>query len=42
MINNGKTNEMPAQQEKLTPAQIHVLSGYVWGLSRKPQVAGKQ
>jgi len=42
MINNGKTNEMPAQQDKLTPAQIHVLSGYVWGLSRKPQVAVKQ
>ena len=41
MINNGKTNQMPAQEDKLTPAQIHVLSGYVWGLSRKPQVAAK-
>jgi cytochrome c oxidase cbb3-type subunit III len=39
MVNNGKTNQMPAQEDKLTPAQIHVLSGYVWGLSHKPQVA---
>ena len=36
MINNGKTNEMPAQQGKLTEAQIHVLAAYVWGLSNKP------
>jgi cytochrome c oxidase cbb3-type subunit 3 len=42
MVNNGKTNEMPAQADKLTAAQIHVLSAYVWGLSRKPQAAGKQ
>jgi cytochrome c oxidase cbb3-type subunit 3 len=34
MINNGKTNQMPAQSSKLTPAQIHVLASYVWGLSR--------
>jgi len=36
MINNGKINQMPAQEEKLTPAQIHVLAGYVWGLSNNP------
>jgi cytochrome c oxidase cbb3-type subunit III len=36
MVVNGKTNQMPAQEGKLTPAQIHVLSGYVWGLSNKP------
>jgi cytochrome c oxidase cbb3-type subunit III len=36
MVMNGKTNQMPAQEGKLTPAQIHVLSGYVWGLSNKP------
>ena len=42
MINNGKTNQMPAQEEKLTPAQIHVLSGYVWGLSHRGEVAAKQ
>jgi cytochrome c oxidase cbb3-type subunit 3 len=41
MINNGKTNQMPAQEEKLTPAQIHVLAGYVWGLSRGGQMGAK-
>lgn len=35
IINTGKSNQMPAQEDKLTPAQIHVLSGYVWGLSNK-------
>jgi cytochrome c oxidase cbb3-type subunit III len=35
MITNGKVNPMPAQAEKLTQAQIHVLTGYVWGLSNK-------
>lgn len=33
MVNNGKMNQMPAQAEKLTPAQIQVLASYVWGLS---------
>jgi cytochrome c oxidase cbb3-type subunit 3 len=33
MINNGKVNQMPAQAEKLTEAQIKVLASYVWGLS---------
>jgi cytochrome c oxidase cbb3-type subunit III len=33
MITNGKMNEMPAQKQKLTPAQIDVLTAYVWGLS---------
>lgn len=36
MINNGKTNQMPAQAGKLTDAQINVLTAYVWGLSNKP------
>jgi cytochrome c oxidase cbb3-type subunit III len=35
MVNTGKVNEMPAQTGKLTPAQIHVLGAYVWGLSNK-------
>jgi cytochrome c oxidase cbb3-type subunit III len=35
MVNTGKTNEMPAQKDKLTEAQIHVLSAYVWGFSNK-------
>jgi cytochrome c oxidase cbb3-type subunit 3 len=38
MVNNGKTNVMPPQEGKLTPAQIHVLAAYVWGLSNKPAV----
>ena len=39
MVNNGKTNQMPAQEDKLTTAQIHVLTSYVWGLSHNPAVA---
>jgi cytochrome c oxidase cbb3-type subunit III len=35
IINQGKVNEMPAQEGKLTEAQIHVLGAYVWGLSNK-------
>lgn len=35
MVNNGKVNVMPGQAGKLTEAQIHVLSAYVWGLSNK-------
>lgn len=38
IINTGKTNQMPAQAGKLTEAQIHVLSAYVWGLSNKAPV----
>ena len=32
-INNGKTNQMPAQGSRLTPEQIHVLASYVWRFS---------
>ncbi len=35
MINNGKHNEMPAQKDKLTEAQIAVLASYVSGMSHK-------
>jgi cytochrome c oxidase cbb3-type subunit III len=35
-IKEGKVNQMPAQQGKLTPEQIKVLAAYVWGLSNKP------
>jgi len=35
-INNGFTNQMPAQNALLNEAQIHVLTGYVWGLSNRP------
>jgi cytochrome c oxidase cbb3-type subunit 3 len=35
MINNGKTNEMPAHGERLSAPQIHVLAAYVWSLSNR-------
>ncbi len=35
MGNNGTVNQMPVPEGKLTEAQIHVLSGYVWGMSNK-------
>lgn len=39
IVNNGKVNQMPAQQGKLSEAQIHVLASYVWGLSNGTSVA---
>ena len=42
MINNGKTNIMPAQGDKFTEAQIHVLASYVWGLSKNKGGASAQ
>jgi cytochrome c oxidase cbb3-type subunit 3 len=33
MINAGKHNEMPAQEGRLTEAQIRMLASYVWGFS---------
>ena len=41
MVNNGKTNVMPAQVGHLTPGQIHLLASYVWGLSNRPQAASR-
>jgi cytochrome c oxidase cbb3-type subunit 3 len=41
MVNNGKTNQMPAHADKFTEAQIHVLASYVWGLSNKGAAAAK-
>ena len=35
MINEGKANMMPAQKSKLTEDQLHVLAGYIWGLSHQ-------
>lgn len=35
-INLGKDNQMPAQGERLTPEQIHVLAAYVWRFSNLP------
>ncbi len=41
IINSGKNNLMPAQEGKLTDAQIKVLASYVWGLSNKGTTAAK-
>ena len=41
MINNGKTNVMPAQGGRLSPEQIHVLASYVWGLSHPRRTAAR-
>jgi len=41
MINNGKVNQMPAQEGKLSEGQIHVLTAYVWSLSNGTKVAAK-
>ena len=41
MVNAGKVNQMPAQEDKLSPEQIKLLSAYVWGLSNKPTGAAK-
>ncbi|MEQ1658210.1 MAG: cytochrome-c oxidase, cbb3-type subunit III [Hylemonella sp.] len=41
MITNGKVNQMPAQEDKLSAAQIHVLSAYVWSRSGGSKVAAK-
>ncbi|PWW44549.1 cytochrome c oxidase cbb3-type subunit 3 [Melaminivora alkalimesophila] len=41
IINNGKTNEMPAQKDKLTDAQIQALTAYVWGLSNNGAEAAR-
>lgn len=32
-ILNGRDNQMPAQKDHLSPEQIRVLAGWVWGLS---------
>ncbi|MET3479698.1 cytochrome-c oxidase, cbb3-type subunit III [Variovorax atrisoli] len=39
MINSGKHNEMPAQEGRLTEAQIRMVASYVWGLSNNVPAA---
>lgn len=34
-INEGKTNQMPAQGKHFSPEQIHVLTAYIYGLSNQ-------
>ena len=41
MVTGGKTNVMPAQTQRLSPEQIHVLAAYVWNLSQASTVAAK-
>jgi cytochrome c oxidase cbb3-type subunit 3 len=41
MVTAGKTNVMPAQAQRLSPEQIHVLAAYVWNLSQTSTVAAK-
>lgn len=41
MINNGKTNVMPAQAARLTPEQVKVLTAYVLNLSQSTKVAAQ-
>ena len=36
MVNNGKQNVMPAQKDRLSASQIHVLTSYVWSFSNHP------
>jgi len=36
-ILQGRDNTMPAQKDILTPEQIRVLAGWVWGLSNNPK-----
>lgn len=41
-INLGKQNQMPAQKERLTKEQIHVLASYVWRFSNMPEAASAE
>ena len=42
MVNNGKTNVMPAHGERLSAEQIHVLAAYVWSLSQTAAAAASR
>jgi cytochrome c oxidase cbb3-type subunit 3 len=39
MVTKGKINEMPAQANRLSKEQIHVLAAYVWNLSQSRGMA---
>ena len=41
MVVNGKSNVMPAFEQRLSPEQIRVLAAYVWNLSQSTAVAAK-
>jgi cytochrome c oxidase cbb3-type subunit 3 len=42
MVNKGKTNIMPAQENRLSADQIKVLASYIWSLSHTTQTAQAQ
>jgi cytochrome c oxidase cbb3-type subunit 3 len=37
-ITNGRNNVMPAWQERLGDAKVHMLTAYVWGLSNREKL----
>ena len=39
MVNKGKLNIMPAQENRLSADQIKVVASYVWSLSHQTQTA---
>ncbi|MDP3701877.1 MAG: cytochrome-c oxidase, cbb3-type subunit III [Hylemonella sp.] len=41
IVNNGVVNQMPAQEARLSAAQIHVLTAYVWSRSGGAKVAAQ-
>ncbi len=41
MVNHGKVNVMPAQKDRLSASQIHVLTSYVWSLSYQNSAIAK-
>ncbi len=41
MIDNGKTNIMPAQETRMSSAQIRVVGAYVWSLSQPGSITAK-
>jgi cytochrome c oxidase cbb3-type subunit 3 len=36
-VSRGRTSQMPAHKDLLSPAQIHLLTGYVWSLTAPPE-----
>jgi cytochrome c oxidase cbb3-type subunit 3 len=38
-VRNGRKNVMPAFEEFLGEAKVHLLAAYIWGLSNTPVVA---
>jgi cytochrome c oxidase cbb3-type subunit III len=39
MVTQGKADVMPAFAHRLSPAQIHLVAAYVWGLSKTAKSA---